>query len=363
MTRKRLSGNHLLEFIGVDEKAPVWIGLDVHKKSYHVALRRADGVCQSWVSPADPTVLARQLCAISQRISLIVYEAGPTGYCLERVLKANGYKVSVVAPSRIPRPVTNVAKTDKLDCLKLAEYAAKGMIEAITTPTEQESAERSVLRRRNQLVDSTRKTKQRIKSFLLFHGIEEEYGLRYWSQSAKSKLSKLPLQSDLKFVLKSLLRQLSYEEEELAKITNRLTRIAKRKPHWEVVKNLKTVPGVGDIVACAFRTELFRPERFRRAEEVCSFLGLAPAIRQSGEKRQGGWLMRSGQTRLKSLLIEAAWMWQAKDPWARKKYRTHLNRCGIAQKAITALARRLAVILWRLSVENRAYVMLKVDIV
>ena len=149
MTRKRLSGNDLLDFIGVDEKTPVWIGLDVHN---------------------------------------------------------------------------------------LAEYAAKGMIEAITTPTEQESAERSVLRRRNQFVDSTRKTKQRIKFFLLFHGIEEEYGLRYWNQSAKSKPSKLPLQSDLKFVLKSLLRQLSYEEQELAKITNRLARITKRRPHWEVVK-------------------------------------------------------------------------------------------------------------------------------
>jgi hypothetical protein len=71
---------------------------------------------------------------------------------------------------------------------------------------------------------------------LLFHGIEEEYGLRYWNQSAKSKPSKLPLQSDLKFVLKSLLRQLSYEEQELAKITNRLARITKRRPHWEVVK-------------------------------------------------------------------------------------------------------------------------------
>ncbi len=356
MTKKSLSGNHLLDFIGVDGKTPVWIGLDVHKQSYHAALRRADGGCQSWVSPADAIVLAQQLSAISQRILLIVYEAGPTDYSLERVLKASGYKVEVVAPSRIPRPVANQAKTDKLDCLKLAEYAAKKMIEAITAPSEQESAERSVLRRRNQLVDSTRKTKQRIKSFLLFHGIEEEYGLRYWNRSARSKLSKLPLQSDLKFVLKSLLRQLSYEEEELVKITNRLSRIAKRSQHGEVVKNLKTVPGVGDIAACASRTELFRPERFRRAEEVCSFPGLAPAIGQSGEKRQGGWLMRSGQTRLKSLLIEAAWMWRAKDPWARKKYQIHLGRCGIAQKAITALARRLAVILWRLSLENRACV-------
>jgi hypothetical protein len=50
MTRKRLSGNQLLDFIGVDEETAVWIDLDVHKKIYHVALRRADGVCQSWVN-------------------------------------------------------------------------------------------------------------------------------------------------------------------------------------------------------------------------------------------------------------------------------------------------------------------------
>ena len=87
MTRKKLSGNHLLDLVGTDEITPVWIGLDVHKKSYYVALRRVDGVCKSWVSPADPSVLSRQFSTNSERISLIFYEAGPTGYSLERVLK------------------------------------------------------------------------------------------------------------------------------------------------------------------------------------------------------------------------------------------------------------------------------------
>jgi len=50
MTRKSLSGNYLLDFIGVDEKTSVWIGLNVHKKSYQFALRWANGACQSWVS-------------------------------------------------------------------------------------------------------------------------------------------------------------------------------------------------------------------------------------------------------------------------------------------------------------------------
>jgi len=345
MAKKRLSSEHLLEFVGIDEKTPVWIGLDVHKRSYHVALRRAEGGCECWVTTADPVVPVRQFSAIWERISVIVYEAGPTGYFLERVLKENGYPVAVVAPSRIPSPATSQAKTDKLDCMKLAEYASKGMIQPISTPTEQEGAERSVLRRRNQLVNSTRKTKQRIKGFLLFYGIEEAPLLRTLNRLVKTKLSKLALHPDLKFVLKSLLRQLRDEENELARIDKRLASIAKRKRHCEVIKNLKTVPGVGDVVAMAFRMELFRPKRFKCPEEVCSYLGLAPAIRQSGEKRRGGWLMRSGQTRLRSLLIEAAWMFRAKNPWARRKYQNHLGRCGIPQKAITALARRLAVIL------------------
>jgi len=341
MARKRLSGTRLIEFAGADESGPLWVGLDVHKRSYHVALRRGDGVSESWVATANPLALARQLAPKSERVKLVVHEAGPTGYSLERVLKESGYPVAVVAPSKIPRPITQQAKTDRLDCLKLAEYAAKGMIEPITTPGVEETAERAVLRRRNQLVDSCRKIKQRIKAFLLFHGIEEDIELRNWAESAKRRLAKLDLDPDLKLVMTSLLRELLHEEGELTLTDKQLARIAKRKKHAEAVKNLKTVPGVGNVAAMAFRMELFRPERFQRAEQICAYLGLAPAVQQSGEKRRGGWRMQSGQKRLRSLLIEAAWMWRAKDPWARDKYNQHLGRCGIAQKAITALARRL----------------------
>jgi hypothetical protein len=58
---------------------------------------------------------------------------------------------------------------------------------------------------------------------------------------------------------------------------------------------------------------------------------------------------------LRSLLIEAAWMWRTKDAKAGEVYNKLLSKTGIAQKAITALARRLAIILWRLSIEQRPY--------
>ena len=101
--------------------------------------------------------------------------------------------------------------------------------------------------------------------------------------------------------------------------------------------------------------ELFRPERFGRAEEVASYLGLAPMVRHSGEKSPSGRLRPVGQRRLRSLLVEAAWMWKARDEYAKKTYNRILNKVGIPQKAIAALARKLAVILWRLCIEKRPY--------
>ena len=78
-------------------------------------------------------------------------------------------------------------------------------------------------------------------------------------------------------------------------------------------------------------------------------------VRHSGEKTPSGRLRPVGQTRLRSLLIEAAWAWRQYDPYARELYHQFLSRMGIAQKAIVAVARRLAVILWRLYVERRPY--------
>lgn len=97
------------------------------------------------------------------------------------------------------------------------------------------------------------------------------------------------------------------------------------------------------------------PERFNRAEEVASYLGLAPMVRHSGQKTPSGRLVPVGQTRLRSLLVEAAWLWRAKDNYAKEHYNRFLSRTGIAQKAITALAHKLAIILWRLSIEQRFY--------
>jgi hypothetical protein len=53
--------------------------------------------------------------------------------------------------------------------------------------------------------------------------------------------------------------------------------------------------------------------------------------------------------------VEAAWRLLSKEEWAEKFYRRVLSHSGKAQKAIVALARKLAIILWRLWRENKRY--------
>ena len=138
-------------------------------------------------------------------------------------------------------------------------------------------------------------------------------------------------------------------------MADQLASMNRHPEHRPVIQSLTSVPGVGKVVATTFHLELFRPQRFRRGDEVASDLGLAPTVRHSGEKTPRGYLVPVGQKRLRSLLIEAAWMWRAKDPKAGELYHKLLGKTGIPQKAIAVLARRLAIILWRLSIEQRAY--------
>ena len=334
---------------------PFVVGIDVHKRSLSVALLRADGKVHTFVCPADPHGLLALIKRLDIQVSLMVQEAGPTGFGLARAFKGQGIRVIVAAPSRIPRSVAPGAKCDRLDCIRLAELGARGMLKSIAIPTEQEQAHRCLLRRRHSVVDAVRRSKQRIKSLLLLLGIEEPKGLSHWSREAINELSRLPLEPSALSTMGSHLRELEFHTQELRRVEAELYALPQTSKQAKSIKHMKTVPGVGPVVATTFATEVFRATRFKRAEELASYLGLAPMVRHSGAKNPSGRIMPVGQKRLRSLLIEAAWVWKYRDPYAAELYNRMLSRMSIPQKAIVAVARRLAVILWRLCVEQRSY--------
>lgn len=356
MARNTLSQSKtFVEFLSRVHGKTLTIGMDVHKKSYDVALISSEGASWACTGPASASWIIEMIQEHGLDVRLVAYEAGPTGFSTARAFRSAGIECLVAAPAQIPRPASAAAKTDRLDCLRLAKLAAQGMLHPVTIPTTEEEAARDLVRRRHDLVKSLRVAKLRIRSRLLFWGVAEPAGLENWSRAAVRALGLLELPLEARRTLDSLLRELAFVREELRTVERQIAELCEQPKDNEVIRHLQTVPGVGPVVSATFRQELFRPERFERAEELAKYLGLAPVPRQSGESKSRARLMPTGQKVLRSLLVEAAWRWKSADPWAQECYRKLLGRCGLAQKAICALARRLAIVLWRISIERRAY--------
>lgn len=329
----------------------LWVGVDVHKKKYSVAVYSETGVLHHFVMSADNHGLVEQFKKREIRIETLVYEAGLTGFGLYRACQAAGVPAIVVAANRIPRPATPSAKTDKIDCIALAKYASMGLLKGIAVPSEEQEAARSIIRRRHAVARELAKTKVLIKSFLTCHGLPEPEGLKNWSEASIHELEAMPMLANLRVTLDSLLRQLSRFAEE-KKLLERAAKSIIPPPDDDV---LQSVPGVGPLTSATFRAELFSPDRFERSEKLTSFLGLAPMVSRSGESQGTARLIPCGQGRLRCMLVEAAWILRGKEKWASDFYDAILWRSGKSQRAIVALARKLAVILWRLWLEGRPY--------
>jgi len=334
----------------------IHVGIDAHKRANHIAIWLNDNLATDFVMPAGSKNLIQMLQKLRPALKMIAYEAGPTGYTLARQLQNANLPVKVVAPSKTPRQSAPDSKTDRLDCRKLAQYVAKGLLKPIAIPTKIQEAQRQLSRLRDQLVDKQRRVKLQIKSFLLQHGISEPPGLKSWSLTAIEKLQQIPLSKHLRHCLDALLQQLHFIKTQLKTTDRKLNQLFNNGPLSTRSRMLLTHPGVGPTIAKQFCTEIFNPKRFNHKTEVAKYIGLAPRISQSGSSQKSGTILKTGRPQLRSNLIEAAWIWIRKDPHAYKTYIRLVHNTGQKNKAITAMARKMAINLWRMACDNKPYI-------
>jgi transposase len=333
-----------------------YVGVDVHKSAYYVALLSEDGERLQFSTPADPHGLLDKLNEMGVVILSLAHETGPTGYGLAWACQELGIQIVVAATSKIPRPISAGGKTDRLDAMKLAEFLAKGMLKSVTIPTPDEHGLREMERRRQRLIGNRRKLKQNIKSFLLRNGLSGAVELAQWTKASVEKLRRLEMgNAYLQATLESFMSELDLLNAQIQKMKEALTRESARQGKGVMLRNLKTIPGVGETVAQTFAAEIFRPERFERAEEICAYVGLAPIISQSGQSQGKAFLRQVGQNYFRSILVESAWASIRRDKYFRDFYTRIRSKTNLPQKAIVAVARKLLIVIWRVAVENRVY--------
>ena len=331
----------------------IYVGIDVHKKKYHIAVWKNGFLASYWVMPPNDQKVAEMLKAAGDALQNVVYEAGPTGFGLARVLNAAGLPVGVVDPGSTPRAVIDDNKSDRLDCRKLAEYCANNMLKYVGIPTETEDQERQMIRMRDDQMKKRKRIMQQIKSFLLYNSISEPEGLKSWTIKSVNALREIELPPLLRYRLDEFLEELKYYNNALKRTEKQLKQYA--ETHKKKIKILRTHPGVGPKTSRQFLAEIFNPKRFANGKQVAKYLGLAPKVKSTEDTRRGGGVLKGGRGPLRSMLIEACWQWIRYDQAANQRYLKYLSNTGSGKKAIYAMARKMATNLWNMLVKEEEY--------
>ncbi len=329
----------------------LFIGIDIHKRSWKVHCSTDLFSGKSFSMGPYPEGLSRYVSKHfpGHEVS-VAYEAGCCGYHAHRCFISYGWDSLVVNPADIHRKgKERHTKTDKIDAQLISRELKDGRLEGIVVPNVEREELRSLFRRRNDLVKDFRRIKSYIKMQLLYFGIREpeEFDNDHWSHRYRKWLDDMVFRyPTAKATLESRMRSFRFVDQELRDVSTQLRRYCKEHYKKDYVL-LRSIPGIGGIVACGILCELGDLRRFNSVKHLAGYVGLAPGVHQSGGTyKTMGMTMRAHRL-VRSYFVEAAWQAIRADPVMQAYYRKHLGRNTksiIIKVARKLLSRTLAVI-------------------
>ncbi len=335
----------------------VAVGIDVHKENWHVTVLVAGEELFHGQIPGEYAALRKQLDRLLDCQIRVAYEAGPCGFGLHDRLQGDGIEVLVVPPSLIPVESGNKVKTDRRDSRKLARLLEANLLKRVHVLTAEERAHRDLLRTRRQVVNHRSDVARQIKSTLLFYGIRAPFpAQQQWTGPYLRWVKGLHWEEECVTVALDMLLRL-YEEltVHVKALARQITTLAGTEQYQARVRLLRSVPGIGLLTAMEILTELQDLSRFASPQHLASYLGLTPSEYSSGPRVRQGRITRCGNKRVRSCLVESAWILIGKDPAMRQRYLRIKMRRG-AKRAIIAIARNLSGRIRRMLIHHEPYV-------
>jgi len=322
------------------------IGLDLSLKTAQAAVLDSTGelILESTV-PATESGLRRFFA--SQESSLVVVETGGTSAWVSRLAEEAGHEVLVAQSRKVKLITQSSRKTDRIDALTLARlaYADPRLLPSVRHRSEQTQRGRALLRVRLCLI------RQRTEAVNVIRGVLRGFGHRIRLGSAgrfTERVGQLELPAELRAVVAPLCETIDHLSAQLETVDRSIDELAERLP---VIDLLKTVPGVGQLIATSFALCIENPDRFEKARDVGAFLGLVPRLHQSGTVLRSGGVSKEGDGEMRRLLVQGAHvLLNCRRDSDLKRWGQKLRTRIGTKKAAVAVARKLAVVLlvmWR----------------
>jgi transposase len=292
-----------------------------------------------------------------------IQEAGLDGFWLHRVLQQNGIESHVVDPASIAVPrKRRRAKTDRIDgetllrSLLAYKRGEPRVCAMVVAPSPEEEDRRRLCRERRTLIGERVTHGNRIKGLLFAQGIFDYVPLR---RDRRKRLEALRT-GDGRELPSHLKAQIGRELDRLELLLEQIKAVeaaqedllaAARKPASEraapdPVTMLLSFKGIGANFAAVLWSEAFY-RQFANRRQVAAYAGLAATPWQSGGIRHEQGVSKAGNSRLRTTMIQVAWLWIGHQPQSALtrwfKERSPQGR----KRAIVALARKLLVALWK----------------
>ena len=328
-----------------------YCGIDVANKTSAICVVDGeDEVLRAGSVPTEEGDLEGMLSGLGRL--RVVIEASPLAEWVSQLVGDLGHEAVIIDPRAAKHLVSSKKKTDARDARTLARLSRSGWYTQVHAKSVSSRELRSRLQGRQGLMRVKKALASSIRGLLRAHGIR----LGAVSEGMFSEQVREVVQGQVPGLLSTLEALLS-SWEQAREGAQRLERELRREGRGEsVTRRLQTVPGVGPLVSLAYRSTIDDPGRFRRGEEVADYVGLAPRVYQSGETEYRGRISKEGDGLLRWHLVEAAHVLLTKGgDCALKRWGKRLEAKKGSAKAKVAVARKLAILLWRLWKEDREF--------
>jgi transposase len=285
----------------------------------------------------------------------ILMEASTVSEWVARLLEELGHEVVVADPNYAPMYAqrSRRVKTDRRDALALAEACRLGAYRPAHRTSEEQRHVRAQLAVRDSLV------RDRAGLVTLAQAILSREGLQVPTDSSGcfgDRVERLGLPEQLAAEIAPLLAMLVPFNEQIGRLDAKLSELGRKD---ERVKRLMTMPEIGPVTAVAFVATLDEAGRFRGAHQVEAYLGLVPREWSSSEVQRRGHITKSGNPRMRWLLVEAAWRVathkKRPETQALREWTERIARRRGLRVAVVALARKLSGILYAMWRDGSAY--------
>jgi transposase len=318
-----------------------YLGIDWgYRRAAFCGLSENGAISAEGFVPADEDGLARLVLDHGTVVKACVEMMSGAVWVRDQ-LAAAGWQVQIAHARKVRDVAPLACKTDKVDARVLAELCRRDLVPELWVPSLQDRALRERLRRRMHLVRMRASAQNRIFGLLTQWGLRLSVK-RLREPDAMALLEARGVEQVWRRSIAEALAVIDLLDHRIAPLEAELAQLARAD---ERVALLRTIPGVGDLLGLTIATEIGDVARFRTPRKLIGYAGLAPKVKQSGDRSKTGALSKAGSRTLRWAAVEAAHQaWRETNPW-HQLYLSIAARAG-KNPVKSAVARKVLIASW-----------------